>query len=327
MTKKHFLAFDLGASSGRAILGTLSDGKLELTEVHRFENQMLKINGSYFWNIFSLFEELKTGLKKCIDQCHIQPESVAVDTWGVDFAHINKEGNIVSLPFAYRDSRTDHSMEELFKIIPKEEVYLQTGIQFMQFNSLFQLFSMVQSEASILDITKDVLFMPDALAYLFSGIKRAEYTIASTSQMVKPGKMEWQDGLIEKAGIDKKILQEIIQPGTVLGKIRKEVQDETGCGAIPVVAVAGHDTASALVSVPADGGNWAFLSSGTWSIMGIESPVPIVSEETLKMNFTNEGGVEGTTRFSKNIMGMWLVQECRRIWMPEKNIHGLKWLI
>ncbi len=317
MNRHHFLAFDLGASSGRAILGTLNGKKLELKEIHRFENRMQLIHGSYFWNIFSLFEELKTGLKKCIKNIHIQPESVGIDTWGVDFVHLNKEGQIVSLPFAYRDSRTDQAIEGLFKIIPKEEVYLQTGIQFMQFNSLFQLFSMVQKDASVLKITKDILFMPDALNYLFSGVKKAEFSIASTSQMLKPGKNEWQAELVRKAGIDETILQKIVWPGTVIGRILPEVAEQTGSQLIPVVAVGGHDTASAIASVPAEGKNWAYISSGTWSIMGIESPFPIISEETLKMNFTNEGGVEGTTRFSKNIMGMWLIQECRRIWASE----------
>lgn len=319
MGRHSFLAFDLGASGGRAILGTLNEGKLELTEIHRFENRMQRVYGSYFWNIFSLFEELKTGLKKCIRDFYVQPESIGIDTWGVDFVHLNKEGQIVSLPFAYRDSRTDRAMEDLFRLIPKEEVYLQTGIQLMQFNSLFQLFAMVQGKSSILDITKDILFMPDALAYLFSGVKRAEFSIASTSQMLKPGTNEWQSGLITKAGINESILQTIVGSGTITGDLLPELMEQTGSRKIPVVAVAGHDTASAVASVPAEGENWAFISSGTWSIMGIESPAPIISEETLKMNFTNEGGVEGTTRFSKNIMGMWLIQECRRIWAQEKE--------
>ena len=232
MNRHHFFAFDLGASSGRAILGTLSKGKLELTEIHRFENRMQLIHGSYFWNIFSLFDELKTGLKKCIRDFHIQPESIGIDTWGVDFVHLNKEGQIISLPFAYRDSRTDHAIEELSQQIPKDEVYLQTGIQFMQFNSLFQLFSMVQKDASILKITSDILFMPDALAYLFSGVKKAEFSIASTSQMLKPGTNQWQSGLIAKAGIDESILQKIVWPGTVTGELLPEVMEQTGSSKI-----------------------------------------------------------------------------------------------
>ena len=319
MGKNYFLAFDLGASSGRAILGTLEQGKLSLTEVHRFENQMQYINGHFFWNIFSLFNELKTGLKKCIQEHGIQPDSIGVDTWGVDFVHLNKEGMIVSLPFAYRDSRTDTSMDDLFQIVPKDEVYLQTGIQFMQFNSLFQLFSMVKDQSSLLEITDKILFMPDALNYLFSGEAVTEFSIASTSQMIVPGKKEWQSQLIEKAGIPMSILTDIVDAGTIIGKIKQDVARETGSEPVPVIAVAGHDTASAIASVPTNDKNYAYISSGTWSLMGIESGTPLVSEKTLTMNYTNEGGVEGTTRFLKNIMGMWLIQECRRAWLEEKN--------
>jgi rhamnulokinase len=314
MSKKYFLGFDLGASSGRAMLGTLSEGKLELTEIHRFVNQMQYINGHYFWNIFSLFNELKTGLKKCVREFGIQPESIGIDTWGVDFVHLNKEGLILSLPFAYRDSRTNSSMEDLFQVVPREEVYAETGIQFMQFNSLFQLFSMVKDQSSLLEITDSILFMPDALNYLFSGVKKSEFTIASTSQMIVPGTCEWNYRLIEKAGIPSNFLQEINLPGTVIGRISEDIARETGSNALPVISVAAHDTGSAIVSVPCTGENFVYLSSGTWSIMGIESPHPIVSQKTLELNFTNEGGVEGTTRFLKNIMGMWLIQETQRIW-------------
>ena len=317
MKKKYFLGFDLGASSGRAMLGTLTDGKLELTEIHRFTNQMQLINGHHFWNIFSLFNELKTGLKKCVKEFGIQPESIGIDTWGVDFVHLNKEGLILSLPFAYRDSRTNTSMEDLFQVIPQKEVYSQTGIQFMQFNSLFQLFSMVKDQSSLLEITDSILFMPDALNYLFSGVKYSEFSIASTSQMIVPGTCQWNYELLEKAGIPTNILQEIILPGTILGNIQTEVSIETGSKPVPVIAVAGHDTGSAIVSVPSTLNNFAYISSGTWSLMGIESKQPIVSEQTHHLNFTNEGGVDGTTRFLKNIMGMWLIQEVQRIWEGE----------
>lgn len=317
MNKRYFLAFDLGASSGRAILGTLANETLELTEIHRFSNQMQLINGHYFWNVFSLFNELKTGLKKCVKEFGIQPESIGVDTWGVDFVHLNKEGLIISLPFAYRDSRTNTSMDDLFQIVPQDEVYAQTGIQFMQFNSLFQLFSMVKDQSSLMEITDSILFMPDALNYLFSGVKKSEFSIASTSQMIVPGTCQWNYELVEKAGIPKEILQEIILPGTILGNITNEVASETGSKSVPVIAVAGHDTASAIVSVPSTFNNFAYISSGTWSLMGIESPVPLVSDQTRQLNFTNEGGVGGTTRFLKNIMGMWLIQEVQRIWEEE----------
>ena len=317
MNRKHFLAFDIGASSGRAILGTLKDDQLELTEIHRFVNQMQLINGHYFWNIFSLFNELKTGLKKCIKDHEVEPESIGIDTWGVDFVHLTREGLILSLPFAYRDSRTNTSMDELFQIIPQKEIYAQTGIQFMQFNSLFQLFSMVKDQSSLLEITDSILFMPDALNYLFTGIKKSEFSIASTSQMLIPGTLTWNTEIIERAGIPIHIFQEIILPGTTLGNIQPDVAKEVGCKTVPVIAVAGHDTGSAIVSVPCIRKNFVYLSSGTWSIMGLECEKPIISEQTHQMNFTNEGGVEGTTRFLKNIMGMCLIQEVQRIWESE----------
>jgi len=318
MTKRHFLAFDLGASSGRAILGIYSSGKLELKEVHRFKNQMIRIHGSYYWNIYGLFEELKTGLKKCINELGVQPESIGIDTWGVDYSLVSKSGQLVGLPFAYRDHRTDKAMEEFFEVLPKKETYLLSGIQFMQFNTLFQLFASAQEKHSRLKIAGSLLFTPDTLNYLFTGVLKNEYTIASTSQLLKPGKPEWETKLFRAAGIPENLVEEIIQPGQKVGNILKEIREDTGSKEIPCIAVASHDTASAIVSVPAKDDNWAYLSSGTWSLLGIESPVPVVSEKTLEMNFTNEGGVEGTTRLLKNIMGMWLIQECKRIWDEEE---------
>ena len=317
MTIRNFLAFDLGASSGRAILGTITDNKLTLKEIHRFENQMVEINGSFFWNIFSLFGELKTGLKKCIHDFGIQPESVGVDTWGVDITLLDRNGMIVGLPYAYRDPRTDNAMEEVFKIVPKRELYQMTGIQFMQFNTLFQLYVYKRDQSPQLEIATDILFMPDALCYLFSGVKRNEFSIASTSQFLKPGKLEYEQRLFDAIGFDSGMMQELVLPGTILGTLKNEIQKETGSTSIPVVAVAAHDTASAIASVPASGKNWAYISSGTWSLMGIEIDQPLISDEIQKLNFTNEGGVEGTTRFLKNIMGLWLLQECRREWSAE----------
>lgn len=320
MSKKHFLAFDLGASSGRAILGILENNKLELKEIHRFKNQMTRIHGNYYWNIYSLFDELKTGLKKCITEFKIQPNSIGVDTWGVDYSLISKAGQLVGLPFAYRDHRTDNAIEEFFKVLPKKDVYLLSGIQFLQFNTLFQLFASVKENYSRLKIADSLLFTPDTLNFLFTGIRKNEYTIASTSQMLKPGKPEWEFKLFHAAGVAEDLVEEIVQPGTEIGEILPEIQEDTGSSKIPCIAVASHDTASAIVSVPAKGKNWAYLSSGTWSLLGIESLEPLVSEKTLEMNFTNEGGVDGTTRFLKNIMGMWLIQECKRIWDEEKEM-------
>jgi len=318
MNKQHFLAFDLGASSGRAMLGTLMNGKLELTEIHRFKNQMTRIHGNYYWNIYSLFDELKTGLKKCITDYKIQPDSIGIDTWGVDYSLVSKSGQLIGLPFAYRDHRTDTAMEDFFKVLPREETYLLSGIQFLQFNTLFQLFASGKEEHSRLKIASSLLFTPDTLNYLFTGVKRNEYTIASTSQLLKPGKAEWEEKLLAAAGVERNLMEGLVQPGTLIGNILPEIQEDTGSVEISCIAVASHDTASAVVSVPATGENWAYLSSGTWSLLGIESPEPLVSEQTLAMNFTNEGGVDDTTRFLKNIMGMWLIQECKRIWDEEK---------
>lgn len=320
MNKNHFLAFDLGASSGRAILGVLQDGKLELLEVHRFKNKMTRIHGSYYWNIYSLFEELKTGLKKCITEFNIQPNSIGIDTWGVDYSLVSKSGQLIGLPFAYRDHRTDSAMDNFFKVLSKKETYLLSGIQFMQFNTLFQLFASAKEKYSRLNIAESLLFTPDTLNYLFTGKRKNEYTIASTSQLLKPGKPEWEFELFKAAGISEDLVEEIVQPGTEIGKLLPEICEETGCQDISCIAVASHDTASAIASVPAEGENWAYLSSGTWSLLGIESRVPVVSEKTLEMNFTNEGGVDGTTRLLKNIMGMWLIQECKRIWDEEEEL-------
>ncbi len=315
-----FLAFDIGASSGRAILGTLTDNKLELTEVHRFSNQMMQLHGHYFWNIFSLFDELKTGLKKCLKEFGIQPESVGIDTWGVDYGLVTPDGYLAGLPFAYRDHRTDHIMPEFFKILDQQSTYQLSGLQFMQFNTIFQLFASVRARHSALDIANSLLFTPDLLSFLFTGIRKNEYTIASTSALLVPGKPEWEPELFRAAGIPLELAEEIVLPGTILGPLLPEVCSETGCGEIPCIAVASHDTASAVASVPASGNHWAYISSGTWSLMGVESPVPVVSEKTRLLNFTNEGGVEGTTRLLKNIMGMWLIQECKKIWDAKERL-------
>lgn len=321
MKKTHFLAFDIGASSGRAILGTLEGHRLELKEIHRFRNQMMLLHGHYHWNIYSLFSELKTGLALCIRQERIQPDSIGIDTWGVDFGLVTRDGFLAGLPFAYRDHRTDHAMEQFFENMDAEMTYKLSGIQFMQFNTLFQLFVSSRDKLSSLEMAESMLFTPDLLNWMFTGIRKNEYTIASTSALLKPGKAEWVPELFSAAGTTLDLTGEIVSPGTILGPILKEVCDETGSIQIPCVAVASHDTASAVASVPAYGNHWAYISSGTWSLMGVESTFPVVTEKARLLNFTNEGGVDGTTRLLKNIMGMWLIQECKRIWDNEKPIE------
>ena len=314
MKINHFLAFDLGATSGRTILGTLCDGKLEIKELTRFPNRLLRLGDHYYWNIFSLYESLKEGLATAAKE-NVCITSIGIDTWGVDFAFIGKDGSLMGLPYAYRDPHTFEACTEYFeKIIPREEVYNRTGIQIMNFNSLFQLYARHREEASQLASAKHLLFMPDALSYLLCGEMVTEYTIASTSQLLNAHTRTFDTDLLKSAGISTSMFNKIVMPGTQIGTLRPELAEETGLAHIPIVAVAGHDTASAIAAIPASNRNFAYLSSGTWSLMGIEVSSPVINKDTYQMNVTNEGGVEGTIRLLKNITGMWLVEQCMKEW-------------
>lgn len=321
MKPNHFLAFDLGASSGRTVLGTLQNEKISTKELHRFPNDTVNILGTLRWNILDLYENIKQGMKVCASEITTKPESIAVDTWGVDYGLFAADGNLLGLPYGYRDARTDGMMEEFFKIIPRDRVYELTGIQFMQLNTLFQLFSMVRAKSPLLKVISDLLFMPDMMNYFLTGIKRTEFTFATTSQLYNPRKKDWDDELFRALGISKSIMQEIVSPGTVLGNIVEIVASETGLDQIPVVATASHDTGSAVATVPAEGKDWAYISSGTWSLVGMEISEPIINKGSLQFNFTNEGGVGGTFRFLKNCMGLWPVQQCRKVWSAEKELN------
>jgi rhamnulokinase len=318
--KKHtFLAFDLGATSGRSIAGYLEGDKLEMKELTRFPNGMINVRGHLHWDIFGLFEHLKDGLKAFRKQEGCDPECIGIDTWGVDFGLLAEDGSILGIPYAYRDARTDGMMDEFFKLVPRDKVYGLTGIQFMQFNSLFQLYAMKKENHPFLKMATDLLFIPDLLNYLFTGTKKSEFTFATTSQLFNPKTRGWEKSLFDAMGVDVKLMQDIVMPGTILGKLSKNIQSECGVGEIPVVSVALHDTGSAIAAVPAEGKNWAYLSSGTWSLMGIETKEALINEKTLAMNFTNEGGVEGTYRFLKNITGMWLLEEAKKTWAAKKD--------
>lgn len=316
MRNKSFLAFDLGATSGRSILGTIENGRLQMKELTRFPNQMLQIGTHFHWNIYSLFEYLKAGLVAAAKE-GVEVTSIGIDTWGVDFALIAEDGNVLGAPYAYRDPHTVDAPERYFKIISREKVYELTGIQVMNFNSLYQLFALYEADSSLLKTTQSILFMPDALAYLLTGNKVVEYTIASTSQILNPRTKQFEAILLEKAGVSPAILGEIVMPGHLIGTLRDDIAAECELGKVPVVTVAGHDTASAVAAVPALNEHFAYLSSGTWSLMGIEVKDAIINEETASLNFTNEGGVEGTTRFLKNITGMWLLEQCLKEWKKE----------
>lgn len=316
MENYTFLAFDLGATSGRSVLGTLRDGKIEINELTRFPNAIFALHGKYYWNLTGLYEHIKEGLAECAKR-GITPTSIGIDTWGVDIVPIGKDGSILGMPRAYRDPYTEGAPEALFEIIPREEVYARTGIQIMNLNTLFQIFAAVREGYEPILRAERLLFMPDALAYMLTGKQICEYTIASTSQILNPRTANWDYDLLRAAGVAESILPTPQLPGEIIAPLSDEVAAETRIGKVNVVAVAGHDTASAVAAVPAENECFAYLSSGTWSLMGIETREPIITEETSRLNFTNEGGVGGTTRFLKNICGMWILEQCRKEWSRE----------
>ena len=313
--RKYFFAVDLGATSGRTILGVLCDGRLEQEELTRFPNNLIETGGHFYWDIYALYFEMIRGLKE-VARRGLEITSIGIDTWGVDFVFVGEDGALLRNPMAYRDPHTFGRMEEyLNNVISRREVYDITGIQLMNFNSLFQLYAMQQDGNSALKMAKKVLFVPDALSWMLTGEAVCEYTIASTSQMLDPRTGELSEKLLKSVGLTRAHFGRMVQPGEQIGVLTAEVQQMTGLGAVPVIAVAGHDTGSAVAAVPAKDEQFAYLSSGTWSLMGIETKQPIITDRSYELNFTNEGGVEGTTRFLKNICGMWLYERCRKEWI------------
>ena len=299
----NFLAFDCGATSGRAMLATFSDGSFSMKEVYRFPNGIVEVQGRFFWDIKAIYGHFV----KCLDQLEQEGEkidSIGIDTWGVDFGFVDADGSLIGNPRAYRDPYTDGIPEKVYRTVPREDLYAATGIQIMNFNSIFQLYTQTEAGFEPLRDAKEILFIPDLLAYMLTGKKVCEYTIASTSGMMDQNTRQFNKALLQKLGIRTDILLPIVQPGVEVGHYH----------GIPVIAVAGHDTASAVAAVPATDRHFAYLSSGTWSLMGIEVDSPIINEKSARLNFTNEGGVEGTTRFLKNITGMWLLEQCRKVW-------------
>jgi len=315
MEKHYFLAFDFGAESGRAILGTLVDReKLELKEIHRFATGQLPIAKHYYWNIFRFYEEIIYALKKCVNEENVIPESVAVDTWGVDFGLVGKDGAIMRIPYCYRDPMTETSMPAFLERMGREEIYNATGIALHKFNTIYQLYAMIMANDPLLPIADKLLFIPDLINYLLTGEAKSEFSMASTSQLFNPHKMEWDKDLFRKLGISSDIMQEVVMPGTQIGVLNQIVSRTIDVEGIKVIAVTSHDTAAAIASVPAEGEDWVYISSGTWSLMGVENKETNIDQRSMLFNFTNEGGAEGTFRFLKNIMGLWVLQECRRSW-------------
>jgi rhamnulokinase len=310
---KKILAFDLGAESGRGVLGQFDGQTLRLEVVHRFPNGPVRTLDTMHWDVLRLYSEMVAGLRRCAAE-HGGLDSLGVDTWGVDFALLGRGGTLLGNPRHYRDPHTEGVMEEALSRVPRAEVFRQTGMQFMRFNTLFQLLALQRDRSPLFDAAENLLFMPDLFHYFFTGVKCNELTDASTSQLYDPTAKGWAYGLIQAFGLPGQILGTIVPPGTVLGPLRASVATETGLAPVPVIAPASHDTGSAVAAVPASGTSWCYISSGTWSLMGAELPAPLIREAVQRYNFTNEGGVGGTIRFLKNIMGLWLVQECRRIW-------------
>ena len=312
---KRVLAFDFGASSGRAIVGVFDGEKIELREVHRFSNDPVKINGTFYWDVQRLFFEIKQGILKAKEDGGF--DSIGIDTWGVDFGLLRKDGTLVENPVHYRDARNDGMVEFAKKYMSQEEMYDITGIQFMDFNTIFQLLSLKENRPYILEEADKLLFMPDLLSYMLSGVKSTEYSIATTSQMVDLKTRNWSDKILDTFGIKKDLLTDIVPTGAVIGQLSDDICEELGVPKADVISVASHDTQSAITAAPCEYEDFAFISCGTWSLFGTEVKEPIINDASKKLNVTNEGGYDYTIAFLKNICGLWLIQESRRQWIRE----------
>lgn len=318
---KRYIAFDLGASSGRCMVGELAQGVLSLVEVYRFTTPILAAKDALHWDIQAIFEELQTGLANAVQQCGPHFDGISVDTWGIDYVLLDESGALLGNPYHYRDARTEGMMEAAFATVAKAEIYQQTGIQFMPINTVFQLLAEAKQSPNLLEKAALLLPIPNYLLYLLSGVKKAEYTIVSTTQLADPRRRTWTGPLIEAFGFPQEIFPDVVEPGTILGPLKPELARQAGiAGPVPVIAGASHDTAAAVASVPALEAHWAYLSSGTWSLMGVELDAPLINEQTLARNYTNEGGIQGTTRFLKNIAGLWILQECQSYWEARGDI-------
>ncbi len=322
MKKYNFLGYDFGASSGRAMLGIYDGEKIELSEIHRFSNDPVEINGRFVWDAPRLLFEMKQALVK-VSKAGIKLDAIGIDTWGVDFGLLDRNGNLCANPINYRDHMTDGMMEKAFaEVMSKEEIFSHTGLAFNQFNTLYQLYALKCMNDPVLDIAEQLLFIPDLFAYMLTGKAGTEYTVASTSQMIDPKTRDWAWELIDKFGIPRKILGKIEPAGTYRGTLLKQIADECNVDEIPVYSVAGHDTAAAVAAVPAQEDDFAYISSGTWSLFGAEIDKPLTEKSVMDANYTNEGGICNTIRLLKNIMGLWIINECKRVWDRKGNTAG-----
>ncbi|MCC3355859.1 rhamnulokinase [Bacillus sp. REN16] len=317
---KYSVAVDIGASSGRLILGYLENGSLKLEEIHRFENKIVKKDNSYCWEVDLLFQEIIAGLKKCSER-GIKPDSIGIDTWAVDFVLLDENDQPLTDAVSYRDPRTDGMMEEVFELFSKERLYLETGIQFLKFNTIYQLYSIKKNNPEILDKAKSFLMIPDYFNYLLTGKKANEYTNATSTQLVNAFTKKWDSDIINTLGLNKEMFQEIKTPKSVLGTLSEELVSELGFD-LKVILPATHDTGSAVIAVPEEDDS-IYISSGTWSLIGTENHFPICVTKALDYNFTNEGGIDYRYRFLKNIMGLWMIQEVKRNYNDEYSFAEL----
>ncbi len=324
-----YIGIDLGASSGRLFVGVIKEKKLNLKEIHRFSNGGIEIFDSLYWNLLYLYKEIIKGLKEYVEIYGDKPSGIGIDTWGVDFVLLDKDDEIIGLTHHYRDKRTEGMIERMFEIVPKDQIYEKTGIQFSRINSLTQLYSMVYHNSPKLSIARTLLMTPDYFNFLLTGKKLTEFTIATTTQLYNARKNNWDTDLISRFSLNPNWFMDIVQPGMIIGEILPAIGNKTDLDIhTKIIASGAHDTASAIAAVPVlhekyNSKEWAYISSGTWSLLGIETRVPIINKKALEYNFTNEGGVNGTIRFLKNLTGMWLIQECKHVW--NKTYENLTW--
>ena len=317
--KRQLLAFDLGAESGRAILGQFDGARLELSEVHRFANGPVQVFEHLYWDPLRLFAEMQQALVLCAGR---GIDAMGIDTWGVDFALLGKGDVLLENPRNYRDPRTEGMLEAAFARVPREEIFAHTGVQFIKLNSLYQLLAMRLAGSPVLDAAQCFLMMADLFNFFFTGVKVCEFSNATTTQCYDPRAGRWSTELLDKLGLPTAMLPQIVPPGTRLGELLPGLAERTGVGRVPVIAPATHDTGSAVAAIPATTRDYAYISSGTWSLMGAELEAPLIDAAALAHNFTNEGGVGHTFRFLKNIMGLWLVQQCRRTWERQGRAYS-----
>ncbi len=328
MKPNYFLAFDFGAESGRAVLGILEDQKIILDEIHRFPTGMVKIDNHLYWNIYRFYEEVLKAITYCTNSQHIQPESIAFDTWGVDFGFMAEDKTLIRIPFAYRDPQTTLAMTDFIEnVMSPREIYSLTGISMQPFNSLFHLHALRRNRDRALHTANRLLFIPDIFNFLLSGKLATEFSFATTSQLFNPVKMDWDETLLSSVGLDKSFMNEIIPPASIIGDLKTDIAKSVGAESVKITAVCSHDTGSAIVAVPAEGEDWAYISSGTWSLMGVELKDALINDLSFNYNFTNEGGADHKICFLKNIMGLWLLQQCRNSWLKTNNSINYEELI